>query len=100
MHRKFLSNLTFLLFVNLLVKPLWIFGIDRTVQNTVGSETYGVYFAILNLSFIYYMLLDLGLSNFNNRAVARQGSRLSRLMPDVLMLKLVFGAAYFLVTYL
>jgi len=33
MKRKFINNLGFLLFLNLLVKPFWIFGIDRTVQN-------------------------------------------------------------------
>jgi hypothetical protein len=36
MRKKFALNLLFLLAANLLVKPFWIFGIDRVVQNKVG----------------------------------------------------------------
>ena len=31
MQRKFLTNLILLLFLNLLIKPFWILGIDRAV---------------------------------------------------------------------
>ena len=58
MQLKFLSNLAFLLFLNLLVKPFWIFGIDRAVQNEVGAEVYGSYFALFNFAFILNVFLD------------------------------------------
>jgi len=47
MKRKFITNLALVIFLNLLVKPFWIFGIDRTVQNVVGAESYGLYFSLL-----------------------------------------------------
>ena len=50
MQRKFLTNLGLLLFLNLLIKPVWIFGIDLNVQRLVGVGDYGFYFVILNLT--------------------------------------------------
>lgn len=98
MQRKFLSNLAFLILVNLLIKPFWIFGIDRTVQNTVGSGEYGLYFAVFNFSFLFSMLLDFGVNNFNNRAVARHESLLEKLLPNMFAVKGMLGVLYVLVT--
>jgi len=100
MKKSFYSNLAFLLFVNLLVKPFWIFGIDRTVQNTVGSEAYGLYFALFNFSILFQILLDFGINNFNNRAVARDDDFIARHLPDILSLKLLLSLAYAGITIL
>lgn len=94
MKKSFYSNLGFLLFVNLLVKPFWIFGIDRTVQNTVGAETYGMYFALFNFSVLFQILLDFGINNFNNRAVAQDEDFIKKHLPDILSLKAVLSLAY------
>ena len=37
MLKKFLKNIALVLFLNLLIKPFWILGIDRSVQNVVGA---------------------------------------------------------------
>ena len=58
MQRKFLTNITLLLFLNFLVKPFWIFGIDRTIQNIVGAGEYGWYSSLLNFTFLFNILLD------------------------------------------
>ena len=50
--------------LNLLVKPIAIFGIDAEVQDRVGTEDYGLYFALLNFSFLFNILLDFGINNF------------------------------------
>ena len=71
MKRKFIINLILVVFLNLLVKPFWVFGIDRTVQNVVGAEQYGFYFALFNFSLILNILLDLGITNFNNRHISQ-----------------------------
>ncbi len=71
MQKKFLTNLGLLLFLNLLIKPFWVLGIDRSVQNAVGAEDFGFYFSILNFSFLFNILLDLGITNFNNRNIAQ-----------------------------
>lgn len=57
MQKKFVSSLLLLLFLNLLVKPLWIFGIDLTVQNRVGAEQYGLYAAIFSFTFVFNLSL-------------------------------------------
>ena len=47
MQKKFLTNLVFLLFLNLLIKVFWVIFIDVKVQNIVGAGDYGFYFIIL-----------------------------------------------------
>lgn len=100
MKKSFYTNLSFLLFVNLLVKPFWIFGIDRTVQNTVGAETYGMYFALFNFSILFQILLDFGINNFNNRAVAQDEDFIKKHLPDILSLKMLLSLAYACITLL
>ncbi len=36
MQKKFITNLALLLLLNLLIRPFWILGIDRAVQNAVS----------------------------------------------------------------
>ncbi len=98
MRRVFVSNLILVLFLNFLVKPLWVFGIDLTVQNRVGEEAYGLYFAIFNFSLIFNILLDLGLTHYNNQAVARDKVEVVRNFSFLTSLKFFLGIAYFLVT--
>jgi hypothetical protein len=68
--RQFFKGLSWLIFLNLLIKPAWIFLIDRQVQNTVGHEIYGSYFSLLNLSFVLLFIADAGLSNMLVQQVA------------------------------
>lgn len=94
MQGKFFKNLIFLVFLNLLIKPIWIFGIDRTVQNLVGSETYGFYFTLVNFSMIFAIFLDFGISNFNNRNIAQNQSVLSKHFSKILVLRIFLIAVY------
>lgn len=100
MQRKFLSNLVFLLFLNLLVKPFWVFGIDRVVQNEVGAEAYGSYFALFNFALILNILLDLGISNFNNRNISQHQHLLGKYFPRIVVLRLLLTIAYFVICML
>jgi O-antigen/teichoic acid export membrane protein len=94
MQKKFLKNLGLLLFLNLLVKPFWILGVDRQVQNVVGPESYGLYFAIFNFSFLFYIFLDVGITNFNNRNIAQNNQLLSKHLAGISLLKLFLGIFY------
>jgi O-antigen/teichoic acid export membrane protein len=94
MQKKFLKNLGLLIFLNLLVKPFWILGIDRQVQNAVGPEEYGLYFFLFNFSFLFYIFLDLGITNFNNRNIAQNNQLLNKHLSGISMLKLVLGVLY------
>ncbi len=99
MQKKFLKNLVLLIFLNLLVKPLWIFGIDRQVQNLVGPEEYGLYFTILNFSFLFFIFLDLGITNFNNRNIAQNNQLLSKHLAGIGTMKMLLGFVYALVIF-
>ena len=100
MRKKFAGNLLLLIFANVLVKPFWIFGIDRVVQNRIGPAEYGTYFALFNFSFLFGIFLDFGLNNFNNRAVARHPSRLASYLPNLMVLKFGLSLVYFLVAFI
>src|SRR6476620_6112026 len=67
---SFFKGLSWLILLNLLVKPVWIFFIDRQVQNIAGFDSYGKYFAILNLSFVLLAVADAGLSIMLNQRMA------------------------------
>ena len=94
MQRKFIGNLALLLALNFLVKPLWIFGVDRQVQNILGAEDYGLYFALLNFSFLFAILLDVGITNFNNRNISQNQQLLRKHIFALFNLKLLLSAVY------
>ncbi|MCX6266406.1 MAG: oligosaccharide flippase family protein [Bacteroidetes bacterium] len=100
MQRKFLTNLGLLLFLNLLIKPIWIFGIDLTVQRIVGVGDYGFYFVILNFSFLFNIILDLGITNFNNRNIAQHNHLLNKHFSGILVLKLLLGLTYLVIAFI
>ncbi len=99
MQRKFIVNLALLLSLNFLIKPFWIFGIDRTVQNTVPSQDYGIYFALFNFSMLFGILLDLGLTNYNNKNIAQNNHILSKYFSGLLTFKFLLAVVYFVVTF-
>ncbi len=97
-QRDFIFNICLLIFLNLLIKPFWIIGIDVGVQNRVGAEQYGLYFAVFNFTFLFNMILDMGITNFNNRNIAMHSQLLSKHFAGIVTLKLLLGVAYFAVT--
>lgn len=98
MRRKFVSNISFLLFANLLVKPLWIFGIDRSVQLQAGAVEYGNYFTATNVAYFLSILLDLGINNFTNRRVSRNNKRAPEFLHNLLPVKLILAIIYVVAT--
>lgn len=100
MQKKFIQNLALLLFLNLLIKPFWILGVDRAVQQAVGTESYGMYFAIFNFSFLLNILLDFGITNFNNKNIAQNNHLINKHFSSILVLKLLLGIVFMVVTML
>ena len=100
MPKKILANLFLLLAINLLIKPFWILGIDRTVQNTVGNQAYGQYMVLFNLSVMLTMLLDFGINNYTSTFIAKHPQMLKKKFATLFPLKLVFSAAYLVATFL
>ncbi len=98
MQGKFVKYLSLLLVLNLLIKPFWILGIDRSVQNAVGAGEYGMYFALFNFSFLFNILLDLGITNFNNKNISQNNYLLTKYLSNILVLKFVLFGLYLVVT--
>jgi len=94
LKRKFFTNLILLLTVNVLVKPFWLFGIDRTVQVVTGSVDYGLYYSLLSLSLTMNVLLDMGITNYNNRNIARYHHLLPKHMGNILGIKFMLAVVY------
>ncbi len=99
MQNRFIKNIIFLLFLNLLVKPFWILGIDTEVQNVVGDKVYGQYLSIFNFSYLFYIILDLGITNFNSRNIAQNANMLTRHFAGIAQVKLFLGIIYALVVF-
>ena len=100
MQNRFIKNIIFLLFLNLLVKPFWILGIDREVQNILGDAIYGQYLSILNFTYLFYILLDLGITNFNSRNIACDNKMLSSHFAGLAEIKLLLGIGYAIVIFI
>ena len=94
MKRKFVTNLILLISLNLLIKPFWILGIDRSVQNLVGDESYGMYFALFNFSLLLNILLDIGITNFNNKNIAQHNFLLKKHLSNIVGLKFILAIVY------
>lgn len=98
MQRTFITNLLLLLVLNLLVKPFYLLGIDAGVQEAVGPSVYGTYAALLSLSFLLNIVLDLGVTNYNTRHIARHGHLMGKYLSGVAGLRLALAGLYALVT--
>lgn len=97
MRKFFVTNLFFLLTLNILIKSFWILGIDRGIQNAVSAQEYGVYFALLNFTFLFNILLDFGITNYNNRMIARHTNLLKKYFARIIPLKILLSVLYMLV---
>ena len=96
---KLLSGLFWVLLANVLVKPFWILGVEVGVQNAVGNEAYGFYYALFSFSYIFNILLDLGVTNFNTRNIAQHPQLITKHLSGILGVKLCLLALYVVVTF-
>src|SRR5690606_3947904 len=74
----------------------YILGIDAGVQDAVGAATYGTYAALLSLGFLLNIVLDLGITNYNTRHIARHteqmGTHVGGMAGVRITLALLYGA--------
>src|ERR1044071_2723802 len=98
MQRKFVTNLALVITLNLLVKPFWILGIDRYVQIAVGPETYGFYYALFNFSFLLNILLDFGITNYNNKNISQHNHLLNKHLSSILVLRMMLALVFAIVS--
>lgn len=93
--KQFLSTALLTFSLNVLVKPTWLFLFDRRIQLELGIEKYGQYALAWNFAFILSLVLDFGLTNWNNRQLAASEKDQLSKYSLVFGLKLFLSAFYF-----
>ncbi len=100
MKKKFVSNLILVLVLNFIIKPFYILGIDAEILKITelnNAGTYGTYFSLLSLSFVFNIFLDLGINNYNTRNIAMDNSKIHQQINGNLTLKFVLAIFYLFV---
>lgn len=102
MQKTFLSNLFLILVLNLLVKPFYVLGIDAEVLNQVEKASpgsYGEYFSLLGLTFIFNIFLDFGITNYNTRNIAQNSQLLRKHFNRILTLRAFLSIVFFIILF-
>ncbi len=94
--KGFIKSLGIVLVLNIIVKTFWIFWVDASVQQHVGNNDYGMYYATLNLVLLCNIVLDFGITN----AYIAEGNSMMTNRSKAIKLKLIFGVLYLLVVAL
>jgi O-antigen/teichoic acid export membrane protein len=100
MQQRYSRSLFLLIILNLLIKPFWLLGIERSVNIAVGVTEYGRYTPLFSLAFIVSILLDPGLHTFTNTSLAQNKSTLAKYFSAFVPLKLMLSLLYLAVTML
>lgn len=96
MKKEFFFNIFILIVANLLIKPLYILWIDIKVQNIVGPNTYGLYLSLLSICFIFQIIADPGILNYNTTFISSNRQRLKERFGVMLGLKLTLAILFLL----
>jgi O-antigen/teichoic acid export membrane protein len=89
LKREFAFNIFFLLLINLLIKPFYIFGIESKVQQAVGDAAFGLYFSLFGLVFLHQFINDPGIQNYNSVFVAQNREKVIHHFPRLMGIKLL-----------
>lgn len=93
---QFFRNAFLQVSLNLTVKGVYLFAVERVVQNVLPEGDYGLYFALLGLGMLLQVVADFGLQLYNSRVLAGHRQLLAKYFPYFIGLKLLLGAAFFL----
>ena len=97
MQKQFVFNLALIIVLNVIIKPFYILGIDAEVQNQVGTAAYGTYFSLLNLTFLFNIILDFGIVNYNTRNIAQHPELIKSYFNKLLSIRVLLFSLYFTV---
>jgi len=73
---------------------VWVLGIDVKVQNVLGPQIYGNYFALLNFAYLFSVALDFGLTNFQNRRISQNALLASKTWVETSFLKMILSVIF------
>ena len=98
--QQFVSTIILLIIANLIIKSFFIFGIDLQVQMRVGQSTYGLYFILISLCYIFQIINDFGLNLIHGTDTATHGFIRKERWSQMLRLKIALAVIYVLVVFL
>jgi O-antigen/teichoic acid export membrane protein len=102
MPKNFSQKVAFLIVVNLLIKPLWIFGVERLVQIKTGFDAYGLYFTLFNFTYLFSLLSDMGINNYNIKLLTKENTqsiKSGNLLGIKLLLSVIYLASVLLISF-
>jgi len=91
--KSLFKNIGLLVFLNLLVKPAWLFT-DLTVQDRISHENYGIYAATFSLSFLFINFADFGVNIYVTRKLSSHKESIEDLFSNALTFKLLACFVY------
>lgn len=100
MKKEFIYNIFFLIVTNLLVKPLYIFGIETKVQNEIGPSAYGLYFSLYGLVFLWQFINEPGIQNYNAIYLSQNKDKAFEHIPRLLGIKIILFISFLTVSLL
>ena len=96
LYKKLLTDIGFIVLLNLLLKPIWIL-VDNSAQNEIGHFSYGMFTAAFSFSFLFYQLLDMGVSSVTVKNISIGLDDISSFVKDSFYLKLLLSFLYILI---
>ncbi|NJC25750.1 oligosaccharide flippase family protein [Neolewinella antarctica] len=100
MTNEFFRNAVFQVSLNLAVKGVYLFAVERVVQNTLPEGDYGLYFSLLGLGILLQVVADFGLQLYNSKELSGDRERLAVYFPYFIGLKIILGSVFFLLLLL
>lgn len=100
MKKEFFLNIIFLILANILIKPFYLLWVEVEVNNIVGPSSYGTYAGIFSLCYIFQIIADPGLLNFNTTQIAADRKKIYKQLPVMLGLKFTLAILYIVAIYI
>lgn len=94
MRKEFLLNIIFLAVANLLIKPVYLLWVEVEVNNIVGMSTYGLFASLFSICYIFQLIADPGLLNYNTTYISANRSKLHERFPYMLGLKTLLALVF------
>lgn len=95
LQKKMIKGFWVVILLNAIIKPLWLFVIDRKVQLENGPEEYGQYYSIFGFCLLWSVLLDPGLHLFNTSKIGKDERASDGNFKSLFSLKIALSVLYF-----
>ena len=100
MRKEFILNIIFLALANLLIKPIYLLWVEVKVNNIVGPSVYGVFASLFSICYIFQLIADPGLLNYNITFISANRDKIRERLPYMLGLKLSLAILYIAVLFI